>query len=166
VLEARNIRDWAAVSRPQIYYSLDRLTTDGLVARSRDDSRAAGPERRVYRTTRPGLRRLSDALCSADWSTDRSRPAFLTWLALSWKAPPGCFKQQAARRRGFLESTVTTERATLEDVLADVGHPHHEAVWMLKLAIAEMEIELRWLSEIEEDAPKRRRTLQPLRLKA
>jgi len=162
VLEARNIRDWAAVSRPQIYYSLDKLTADALVARSRDDERAAGPERRVYRTTKPGLRRLSEALCSADWTTDRSRPAFLTWLALSWKAPPGCFEQQVARRRAFLESTVATVRATLEDVLAEVGHPHHEAVWMLKLAIAEIETELRWLSEVEAGASKRRPALRSL----
>src|SRR5437016_10103051 len=30
-LENRKIRDWAAVSRPQIYYSLDKLTSLGLI---------------------------------------------------------------------------------------------------------------------------------------
>src|SRR5678815_3896402 len=30
-LEDRKIRDWAAVSRPQIYYSLDKLTELGFI---------------------------------------------------------------------------------------------------------------------------------------
>jgi DNA-binding PadR family transcriptional regulator len=155
ILESRNIRDWAAVSRPQIYYSLDKLTTEGLIRRSRDEGSAAGPERRVYRTTRTGLARLSAALTAESWTTDRARPAFLTWLALSWQAPPGCFEQQAERRRAFLESTLTAERATLEDVLREVGHPYHEAVWMLKLTIAEIETELAWLAQLVADAAKR-----------
>jgi DNA-binding PadR family transcriptional regulator len=164
VLEARNIRHWAAVSRPQIYYSLDKLTAEGLVGRGRDHGPAAGPERRVYRTTRLGLLRMSNALCSKDWTTDRSRPAFLTWLALSWKAPPGCFEQQTARRRAFLESAVAAARATLDDVLNDVGHRYHEAVWMLRLTIAQMETELRWLSEVVADASRRQPARRPASL--
>jgi len=144
------------VSRPQIYYSLDKLTGAGLLARSRDEGPAEGPERRVYRTTALGLRRLSAALCAPQWATDRPRPAFLTWLALSWQAPPGCFEEQTARRRAFLEDRLAAERATLADVLCDVGHPFHEAVWMLKLTIAQIETEVRWLVEILADAPRRR----------
>src|SRR5438552_2987914 len=155
-LETRNIRDWAGVSRPQIYYSLDKLTGAGLLTRSRDEGPAEGPERRVYCTTALGVRRLSAALCAPQWTTDRPRPAFLTWLALSWQAPPGCFEEQTARRRAFLEDRLAAERGTLADVLRDVGHPFHEAVWMLKLTIAEIETELRWLVEVLADAPRRR----------
>src|SRR5438552_3304589 len=81
-LETRNIRDWAGVSRPQIYYSLDKLTGAGLLARSRDDGPAEGPERRVYRTTALGLFRLSAAHCAPHWTTNLPMPALLTLLAL------------------------------------------------------------------------------------
>src|SRR5438067_753766 len=67
-LETRNIRDWAGVSRAQIYYSLDKLTGARLLMRSRDEGPAAGPERRVYRTTALGLRRPSAALCAPQWT--------------------------------------------------------------------------------------------------
>src|SRR6266403_4986082 len=50
-LEDRKIRDWAAVSRPQIYYSLDKLTRLGLIRAIAEDSPSAGPERRVLQTT-------------------------------------------------------------------------------------------------------------------
>src|SRR5258708_35276484 len=61
-LEDRKIRDWAAVSRPQIYYSLEKLTGLGLIRVSDDGSPSAGPERRVFQTTEAGRQRLADAL--------------------------------------------------------------------------------------------------------
>jgi DNA-binding PadR family transcriptional regulator len=152
VLEARNIRDWAAVSRPQIYYSLDKLTAAGLITVVADAGTAAGPERRVFRTADRGRRRLAEALEDQRWTTDRSRPAFLTFLALSWQAAPGAFERQLERRRAFLEAELTREAATLADVLHEVGHPHHEAVWMLKLTIAEIKTELQWLDAVHREA--------------
>src|SRR2546430_12449991 len=64
-LENRKIRDWAAVSRPQIYYSLDKLTGLGLIRAIAEDSPSAGPERRVLQTTEHGRKRLADALDGA-----------------------------------------------------------------------------------------------------
>src|SRR5213083_3716063 len=61
-LENRNIRDWAAVSRPQIYYSLEKLTRLGLIRVTEDAASSAGPERRVFQTTEKGRERLADAL--------------------------------------------------------------------------------------------------------
>lgn len=154
VLEARHIRDWAAVSRPQIYYSLDKLTAADLVAVVAAGP-GAGPERRVFRTTECGQRQLAEALAHRRWTTDRSRPAFLTFLALSWQAPPRVFQQQLERRRAFLEAELAREVATLEDVRHEVGHPHHEAVWMLTLTIAEMKTELQWLDAVRREAGRR-----------
>jgi DNA-binding PadR family transcriptional regulator len=155
VLQARNIRDWAAVSRPQIYYSLDKLTAADLIAVVSATGTAAGPERRVFRTTDRGRRRLAEALAHQRWTTDRSRPAFLTFLALSWQAPPGVFRQQLDRRRTFLEAELAREEATLGDALSEVGHPHHEAVWMLKLTIAGIRTELQWIEVVRREADHR-----------
>src|SRR5713226_10288601 len=57
-LEDRKIRDWAAVSRPQIYYSLEKLTRLDLIRVTDDGSPSAGPERRVFQTTAAGRKRL------------------------------------------------------------------------------------------------------------
>jgi DNA-binding PadR family transcriptional regulator len=154
-LETRKIRDWAAVSRPQIYYSLEKLTRLGLIGVTDDGSSSAGPERRVFQTTEAGRRRLADALETPRWATTKVHQPFLTWLALSWQARPRAFAQQVRRRRKFLEQQKTQEQATLQDVLQEVGHPYHEAVWMLKLAIARIELELKWLDQIERETSKR-----------
>src|ERR1051326_5245129 len=80
-LAARNIRDWAPVSRPQIYYSLDKMTQLGLIRVGADDSPAPGPERRVFETTAAGRDRLADALESRHWVHNRVHQPFLIWLA-------------------------------------------------------------------------------------
>ena len=154
-LEDRQIRDWAAVSRPQIYYSLEKLTRLGLIRVSDDGSPSAGPERRVFQTTEVGRRRLADALETPGWATTRVYQPFQTWLALSWQARPRAFAQQVKRRRKFLEAQKAEEQVTLKEVLEEVGHPYHEAVWMLKLVLAKIDLELEWLDQIERETAKR-----------
>src|SRR6476661_581190 len=154
-LEDRKIRDWAPVSRPQIYYSLDKLTRMDLIRVGADESPAAGPERRVFETTAPGRDRLADALEGKHWVIERVHQPFLIWLALSWQARPRAFRKQLNSRKKFLEERLAEEHATLADVMTEVGHPYHEAVWMLQLIIEQMETELRWVSRILEDADKR-----------
>jgi len=154
-LENRNIRDWAPVSRPQIYYSLDKLTNLGLIRVGADESPAAGPERRVFETTAAGRDRLADALESKHWVHNRVHQPFLIWLALSWQARPRIFRKQLNARKKLLEERLAAERSTLEDVLDEVGHPYHEAVWMLELVIEQMESEQRWLDRLLKDAHKR-----------
>jgi DNA-binding PadR family transcriptional regulator len=154
-LEDRKIRDWAPVSRPQIYYSMDKLTRLGLIRVGADESPAAGPERRVFETTASGRDRLADALESRQWVDNRVYQPFLIWLALSWQARPRAFRKQLAERKKILEARLAEERATLKDVLDEVGHPYHEAVWMLQLVIEQMESETRWVNRLLKEAEKR-----------
>lgn len=154
-LENRKIREWAPVSRPQIYYSLDKLTQLQLIRIVAEDSASAGPERRVFETTLDGRERLADALESTHWVHDRIYQPFLIWLALSWQARPDALRRQLRGREEFLEQRIAEKRATLHDVLAEVGHTYHEAVWMLQLLIEQSESELRWVQRIQAEATKR-----------
>src|SRR5204862_5358311 len=61
-LERREIRDWAGISRPQVYYSLEKLARAGLIRASETDKPAAGPERSTFQTTAKGRTALADAL--------------------------------------------------------------------------------------------------------
>ena len=160
-LERRCIRDWAAISRPQVYYSLEKLAELGYVRAAASKQPAAGPERTVYSTTRKGRDALAEALERKEWTTERPRPPFLTWMALSWLARPGVFEAQIARRREFLRQEITREKETIKSVLAEVGHPYHEAVWMITLVVEQFETELRWLDKVEKELKKRGRARRP-----
>ena len=154
-LERREVRDWAGISRPQVYYSIEKLARLGFVRVSETDLPAAGPERRVFQTTAKGRTALADALEREEWTTHRERPPFLTWIALSWQARPRVFRQQIERRREFLENELSREKATLLSIKKEVGHRFHEAVWMVSLMIEQFRGELRWLRKLERELPRR-----------
>jgi DNA-binding PadR family transcriptional regulator len=160
-LERREIRDWAGISRPQVYYSMEKLWRGGLLRAAENAEPAAGPDRSVFETTAKGKQALADALEREEWTTQRERPAFQTWLALSWQARPGALQMQIQRRRKFLEQELAREKEILASVLKEVGHPYHEAVWMVSFVIEQFELELRWLRKLRREVPRRARARHP-----
>lgn len=160
-LERREIRDWAGISRPQVYYSLEKLARAGLICSSESDEPASGPQRSTYKTTARGRAALADALEREDWAMRRDMPPFLTWIALSWQARPGVFGKQWRRRQKFLVNELKREEATLRDILKEVGHPYHEAVWMVSFMIQKLKVELKWLRKLKRELPLRARAQHP-----
>jgi DNA-binding PadR family transcriptional regulator len=160
-LERREIRDWAGISRPQVYYSLEKLERAGLIRASETDEPAAGPERSTFETTAKGSAALANALELEEWTMRRERPPFLTWVALSWLARPGTIEKQVQRREEFLKRELAREEETLKSVLEEVGHRYHEAVWMIGLMIEQFRTELRWLKKLAQELPNRERAKRP-----
>jgi DNA-binding PadR family transcriptional regulator len=160
-LERREIRDWAEISRPQIYYSLEKLARAGLIRASETGEPAAGPERSTFETTEKGRKVLADALEHAGWTTKREHPPFLTWMALSWQARPGVFRNQLKQRRKFLLKEIAREKKTLLSIYDEVGHKYHEAVWMVGLMLDLMRAEVLWTKRLERELARRANALYP-----
>jgi DNA-binding PadR family transcriptional regulator len=160
-LERREIRDWAGISRPQVYYSMDKLARAGLIRSLETGAPASGPERNSFETTAKGHVTLAEALTREEWTTERDRPPFLTWLALSWQATPRTVREQLRRRTDYLKREIEREQKTLASVLKEVGHPYHEAVWMVSLLIEQFKTELRWLQRVAREMKKRGRAKHP-----
>ncbi len=154
-LERRQVRDWAGISRPQVYYSLEKLQAQALIRAAGNVDPAAGPERSVFTPTAKGRSALAAALEREEWATQRERPPFLTWMALSWQARGGVFEQQLRRRREFLEKELEREEETLRSIREEVGHRFHEAVWMVSLMIEQFRTELRWLRKLSRESGRR-----------
>ena len=154
-LERREIRDWAGISRPQVYYSLEKLERAGLIRASETDEPAAGPERSTFETTAKGSAALANALELEEWTMRRERPSFLTWVALSWLARPGTIEKQVQRREEFLKRELAREEAVLQSIRGEVGHRFHEAVWMVSLTIKQFRTELRWLRKLSREVHRR-----------
>ena len=160
-LERREIRDWANLSRPQVYYSLEKLARAGLIRTAETDAPAAGPERSTFETTAKGRAALASALEQEEWTTQRERPLFLTWVALSWQARPGVFLNQLKRRRKFLLKEIAREKETLLSIYDEIGHKYHEAIWMVGLTIEQLRVEARWTHRLERELARRAKALYP-----
>lgn len=162
LLESRKVRDWAGVSRPQVYYSLEKLARLGFIQPTEEEGEREGPERRVFETAEAGKVALADALEREEWTQHAERPPFLTWMALSWQCRPGVFKKQLQRRQEFARRELERKQRILQDVLAEVGHPFHEAVWMLSLNLEQLRTELAWLEQVARELPKRAPAEKPV----
>ncbi|HKW63686.1 MAG TPA: PadR family transcriptional regulator [Candidatus Acidoferrum sp.] len=160
-LERRQIRDWAAVSKPQVYYSLEKLARGGFLRRLETGQPAGGPERDTFKTTEKGREALADALEREEWTTQRDRPAFLTWLALCWQARPGVFRKQLRKRRKFLHQELAREKKTMLAIYAEVGHKFHEASWMVGLMISQIRTEILWNKRLDRDLRRRAVAMYP-----
>ncbi len=160
-LERREIRDWAGISRPQVYYSLEKLARAGMIRASETTEPAGGPERSTFETGEKGRAALADALEREEWTKQRERPPFLTWMALSWQARPGVFRKQLRQRRKFLLKEIAREKKTLLSIYDEVGHKYHEAVWMVDLMIQQMRTEVRWTYRLERELARRARAFHP-----
>ncbi len=102
-------------------------------------------------TTAKGRAALASALESEHWATQRDRPLFLTWMALSWQARPAVIRKQIRRRRNFLENELAREEITVRAIRREVGHRFHEAIWMVSLVIGQLQSELRWLDKVSRE---------------
>ena len=122
-LVRREVQDWAGISRPQVYYSLEKLASRGLIrATGKRGARGRAGAQRVCDDCQEDAPHWRTLWSAADWTTQRERPPFLTWVALSWQARPGVFEQQLQRRRKFLEKELAREEAVLRSIREEVGH--------------------------------------------
>jgi len=149
VLEEREVRDWAAISPAQVYYSLGKLERDGAIGEVSPTETSAGPSRRVYAPTAVGRAALEEALGREDWTAERSPPAFLTWLALSTHVGPEVVARQIERRRRFLIAEWVREAGTLAAIRRDEGEMVEVASWMVRLTLRQFATELGWLAALE-----------------
>lgn len=161
-LDRREVQDWAEISRPLVYYSLEKLARGGLIQASAKDKPEGGRAHTTYQTTERGVTALADALEWEEWTTQRERPPFLTWMALSWKARPGIFLKQLKHRRKFLLKELAREKKTALAIYQEVGHKYHEAMWMVGLMIAQFRAEILWSKRLERDLKRRRAANSPV----
>jgi DNA-binding PadR family transcriptional regulator len=147
-LERRDVADWAGVSRPQVYYSLDKLKAQRLIVPS-ESGESLGPERQAYKPAAAARDAFEAALQREEWATQRTPPPFLTWVALSVQGSRAAAKNQFGRRREFLKAQIARERVTLAAINADRGPMVKVAVKIVALAIAQFELELAALPGIE-----------------
>ena len=139
------LRDWTGISRPQVYWSLNKLVKLGLISPVEDGDGKAPRQRRVYAPTEKSRVALARAFGREYWSRQHIRPLFLAWMLLASDITPRLFRKQVARRRKYLEGEVARQRATLELLHGKARARSAPASWVISLNIQQLELELRWL---------------------
>ena len=148
-LERRDVREWASVSRPQVYYSLRKLAERAYTLPSGTPESRRGPERTVYALTAAGREALATALGRDEWATARVPQPFMTWLAMAHLTDSTSRERVIAQRLTVIESTLRHERATLEAIRLDTGAMVPAAILMVELTVEQLELERAWLDGVK-----------------
>lgn len=148
-LQKRDVRDWADVSRPQVYYSLKKLAGIHMITATSSKLPTEGPERQVYRITTLGKKSLNKALDDESWTNQRPPPPFITWLALSIHASDDVIKRHIIKRREYLEMELAREVRTYQTFSHLSGKPIATGLLMIEFAIRHFKTELKWLEKVE-----------------
>ena len=149
VLESHDAKDWAGISRPQVYYSLNKLKKMRFIHRVSNASGPLGPDKQVFELSESGKKILRDSVSKDEWATQRPAPPFLTWLALSDHAPRSRAKQIVEERRKFLHSEIQREKETLKSFPDEDSWPIRKAKLMIGMTIEHFESELKWLKNLD-----------------
>lgn len=148
-LDRRDAKDWAPFSRPQVYYSINKLAQMRLIEAIESGVASLGPEKVHYRITKKGQVTLEDELSKEEWAMHRSPPPFLTWMALSSHLSKRATLKVVRARKEFLSGELDRERITLKEVESDSGAMNAAARLMISLTNQLFETELRWLKQVE-----------------
>ena len=138
----RSVAHVWAPAKSQLYAVLPRLARMGL-ARSRSGGRDRGPDRRLFRITKPGERALRSWLETVE-PGDREGFYLKTFLG-------GLMSREAlvAQYRQFREDTLEQLAVykEIEPTNTRSGHDYHH-YFLLRLGIEQAELTLTWVDEV------------------
>lgn len=146
-LERQQLSAWTGISRPQVYWSLNKLAKLGLIEPVENGGEPSPRHRRVFTVTWKSREAIDKAFRREYWSTQNLRPLFLAWMLLAPpEASPELFERQISRRRKFLERKLARERETLAALKKQTNG--NRTAWVVGLHIEQLQLELRWLSKL------------------
>jgi DNA-binding PadR family transcriptional regulator len=143
--QRQEVEDWTSVSKAQVYYSIDKLASLGLLAGESDASDARG--RTTFSVTSSGLAALQAGLGRISWAQSRIAHPFATWVGLSTHAKPEDAKRLVAARRAFLEAELVRETKSLDYIATLDTRRAAKGAAIVRLVIAQIETEISWLDE-------------------
>ena len=156
-LEQRDAKDWAPVSKPQVYYSIKKLAELNLIALASDKDGSQGPEREKFKIKQNGFEAMNEALSNIKWAQQRPPAPFTTWMALSSHLPPKTTKELIQTRKLYLTSELAREKKTLSEFKKDHELMSTAGKLMVSFCIKSFELELEWLAEVAKELPSARK---------
>jgi len=146
-LERPEVRSWAGISRPQVYYSLNKLKRNRLVVQLKG-SASLGPERQVFRPAASAKAIFVAAVDRQTWDDENPAKPSLLWAALAGQANASLVSKIVGRRREHLVERIARERESLAAISANDGPMAVLAQTLVSQTIAQYELELGWLPKL------------------
>jgi DNA-binding PadR family transcriptional regulator len=151
-LARHKLHRWTGVSRPQVYWSLNKLEKMGLIRAIETGDSAPPRHRRVFELTEESRRALDKSLGRKYWATQILRPTFPAWLVIAKDADPAVMRRQIQRRTKFLKKEIKNEENARRWLRGNDGARSNMFDWVIGLNIEQLGLEIRWLRKLSSRA--------------
>lgn len=149
--ERQEVRDWASVSKAQVYYALKKLEEGGLLSADDPEDNVDMRGKTVYRVTHEGKAALENELSESHWIEQRRPQPFTTWMGLSIHSLEDMRRNMIDRRRAFLESELHREQASYHLVAQMTTERSKAGLKIIALTIALIETEINWINSMHSE---------------
>lgn len=147
--DRQEVKDWASVSKAQVYYALTKLDKSELIIAEPGDEADGQRGKTAYRVSPQGESSLQTHLTENHWFTERRPQPFTTWTGLSIH----CSEKSRARmfnlRGRFLASELLRERASYAQVAMMTSERSKVGLKIIELTISLIETEIAWLDSLQ-----------------
>jgi DNA-binding PadR family transcriptional regulator len=150
--DQQEVTEWARVSRPHVYYALQKLARLGLTEPVREKAESASARgRTIYRVSSMGKAALRDDLVRIEWAKAKAPAPFSTWFGLSIHTSAAQRKRVLINRAAFLKSEIERKNETLEFIKSYKSVRASTGLQLVRLYIEQCFTELRWIESLESE---------------
>lgn len=147
--EQQQVTEWASVSRPYVYYALQKLQrlqlTESLPTDPADRSHR---DKTVYRITKAGRTALRQHLKRHSWSSAKAPAPFMTWFGLSIHLTERQRQRLLHSRAEFLTEEIRRKRKILNFIKTYPSPRATAGLPLVQLYVKQCQTELRWLKTL------------------
>jgi DNA-binding PadR family transcriptional regulator len=147
--DQQEVTEWARVSRPHVYYALQKLARLAFVVPVAErDKQVATRGRTIYQISAVGMAVLSENLGRLEWAEAKAPAPFSTWYGLSIHADQVQRRKVLDDRVVFLKSEIFRKELTIEFIRSYKSDRAQAGLELVQLYIEQCQTELRWIKNL------------------
>jgi DNA-binding PadR family transcriptional regulator len=148
--DEQEVTEWARVSRPHVYYALQKLALHALIVPVPEAAGGASTRgRTIYQVSAVGKATLRKELGRLEWAKAKAPAPFSTWYGLSIHTSHVLRRKVLEDRAAFLKAELERKQKTMEFIRSYKSVRAQTGLELVQLYIEQCWTELRWIETLE-----------------
>jgi DNA-binding PadR family transcriptional regulator len=144
--DEQEVTEWARVSRPHVYYALQKLARHALIVPVPEEASTRG--RTIYQVSAVGKAMLRKDLGRIQWAKAKAPAPFSSWYGLSIHTSQQLRRKVLADRTAFLKAEIERKKKTMAFIRSYKSVRAQTGLELVQLYIEQCRTELRWIKTL------------------
>jgi DNA-binding PadR family transcriptional regulator len=148
--DEQEVTEWARVSRPHVYYALQKLASHALIVSVPEVAGGVSTRgRTIYQVSAIGKAMLRKDLGRIEWAKAKAPAPFSTWYGLSIHTSQKLRQKVLDDRAVFLKAEIERKQKTMDFIRSYKSVRAQTGLELVRLYIEQCWTELRWIETLE-----------------